>query len=153
MDEIIRDIELFLRRADFAVRVEGREVLSELSVTPPQFTALQFIVKEKDNPISIGDLSRSMGLAFSTVTDLIDRMEKLGFVERRKDERDRRVIRIYPLEKGIDVLDQVVNHRVSFVEDVIDGHYTDEEKERLQSELKKLSELLRESKNKLEKKN
>ncbi len=153
MDEIIRDIELFLRRADFAVRVEGRKVLSEISVTPPQFSALQFIVKEKDNPISIGDLSRSMGLAFSTVTDLIDRMEKLGFVERRKDEHDRRVIRIYPLEKGINVLDQVVAHRVNFVESVIDGHYTDEEKEHLQRELQKLSELLRESKNKLEKKN
>lgn len=153
MDEIIRDIELFLRRADFEVRVEGRKILSEISVTPPQFAALQFIVKEKDNPISIGDLSRSMGLAFSTVTDLIDRMEKLGFVERRKDEHDRRVIRIYPLEKGIDVLDQVVAHRVSFVEGVIDGHYTDEEKEHVRNELKKLSELLRESKNKLEKKN
>lgn len=147
MDEIIRDIELFLRRADFAVRVEGRKILSEISVTPPQFVALQFIVKEKEDPISIGDLSRSMGLAFSTVTDLIDRMEKLGFVERRKDEKDRRVIRIYPLDKGIDVLDQVIAHRVSFVEDVIDGHYTDEEKEHVRAELQKLSELLRESKN------
>ena len=116
-------------------------------MTPPQFVALQFIVKEKEDPISIGDLSRSMGLAFSTVTDLIDRMEKLGFVERRKDEKDRRVIRIYPLDKGIDVLDQVIAHRVSFVEDVIDGHYTDEEKEHVRAELQKLSELLRESKN------
>ena len=94
MNDTIRDIELFLRRADFAVRVEGRKVLSSLGVTPPQFTALQFIVKYKDNPISIGDLSRSMGLAFSTVTDLIDRMEKLGFVERKKDEKDKRVIRL-----------------------------------------------------------
>lgn len=153
MDDIIRDIELFLRRADFAVKVEGRTVLSSLGVTPPQFSALQFIVKYKDDPISIGDLSRSMGLAFSTVTDLIDRMEKLGFVQRQKDEKDKRVIRISPLEKGIHVLDEVVDHRVQFVESVIDGQYTDEEKERLQSELKKLSELLRESKNKLEKKN
>lgn len=153
MNDTIRDIELFLRRADFAVRVEGRKVLSSLGVTPPQFSALQFIVKYKDNPISIGDLSRSMGLAFSTVTDLIDRMEKLGFVERKKDEKDKRVIRISPLEKGVHILDEVVDHRVNFVDSVIDGHYTDEEKKHVRDELKKLSELLKENKDILEKKN
>ena len=152
MKDITRDIELFLRRADFAVRIEGRKVLSDLAVTPPQFTALQFIVKEKNNPISIGELSRSMCLAFSTVTDLIDRMEKLGYVERQKDEKDKRVIRIVPLEKGEAVLDQVVDHRVDFVESVIEGHYTKEEKETLREELKKLSELLKESKEKKENK-
>ena len=42
MNDTIRDIELFLRRADFAVRVEGRKVLSSLGVTPPQFTAVSY---------------------------------------------------------------------------------------------------------------
>ncbi len=114
MNDTIRDIELFLRRADFAVRVEGRKVLSSLGVTPPQFTALQFIVKYKDN---------------------------------------KRVIRISPLEKGIHILDKVVDHRVNFVDSVIEGHYTDEEKKHVRDELKKLSELLKENKGILEKKN
>lgn len=100
MNDTIRDIELFLRRADFAVRVEGRKVLSSLGVTPPQFAALQFIVKYKDNPISIGDLSRSMGLAFSTVTDLIDRMEKLGFVERKKMKKTKELYASRLLKKA-----------------------------------------------------
>lgn len=146
MNDIIRDIELFLRRADFTVRVEGRKVLSSISVTPPQFSALQFIVKYKDDPISIGDLSRSMGLAFSTVTDLVDRMETLEFVARRKDEKDKRVIRVVPLEKGIAVLDEVVDHRVNFMNEVLNKNYSDSEKELLRKELKKLSELLRENK-------
>lgn len=146
MNDIIRDIELFLRRADFTVRVEGRKVLSSISVTPPQFSALQFIVKYKDDPISIGDLSRSMGLAFSTVTDLVDRMETLEFVARRKDEKDKRVIRVVPLEKGIAVLDKVVDHRVNFMNEVLNKNYSDSEIELLRKELKKLSELLRENK-------
>lgn len=146
MNDIIRDIELFLRRADFTVRVEGRKVLSSISVTPPQFSALQFIVKYKDDPISIGDLSRSMGLAFSTVTDLVDRMETLEFVARRKDEKDKRVIRVVPLEKGIAVLDEVVDHRVNFMNEVLNKNYSDSEKEMLRKELKKLSELLRKNK-------
>ena len=146
MNDIIRDIELFLRRADFTVRVEGRKVLSSISVTPPQFSALQFIVKYKDDPISIGDLSRSMGLAFSTVTDLVDRMETLEFVARRKDEKDKRVIRVVPLEKGIAVLDEVVDHRVNFMNEVLNKNYSDSEIELLRKELKKLSELLRENK-------
>lgn len=146
MNDVVSDIELFLRRADFLVRVEGRKVLSGVSVTPPQFAALQFIVKYKDNPISIGDLSRSMGLAFSTVTDLIDRMENLEYVQRRKDEKDRRVIRIVPLEKGIAVLDEVIAHRVNFMDEVLSKTYTDADKEKLRDELKKLSELLKENK-------
>lgn len=146
MEKIIRDIELFLRRADFTVRVEGRKVLSSLAVTPPQFSALQFVVKYKDDPISIGELSRSMGLAFSTVTDLVDRMETLGYVARRKDDKDKRVIRIIPLEKGISVLDEVVDYRVQFLDDILSKTYSDDDKKRLYEELKKLSELLRENK-------
>lgn len=146
MEEIIRDIELFLRRSDFAVRVEGRKVLSLLSVTPPQFSALQVVVKNKKEPISIGELSRSMGLAFSTVTDLVDRMENLGFVKRRRDDKDRRVIRIDPLDKGIEVMDKVVNHRVDFLGDIIKENYNENDMKRLRDELKKLSELLKENK-------
>lgn len=146
MNDVVREIELFLRRADFVVRVEGRKVLSSVSVTPPQFAALQFVVKNKENPISIGELSRSMGLAFSTVTDLVDRMEALEYVQRRRDEKDKRVIRIVPLEKGISVLDEVVDHRVVFVNNVIKENYNDQEMIRLRDELKKLSEILRENK-------
>ncbi len=50
------------------------EFLSNYTITPPQFVALQWLFEHGD--MTIGDLSNKMFLAFSTTTDLVDRMEK-----------------------------------------------------------------------------
>jgi MarR family transcriptional regulator, organic hydroperoxide resistance regulator len=45
--------------------------------------------------ISIKDLSACMGLAQSTLSGIVDRLEKKQLVERRTDEEDKRVTRVY----------------------------------------------------------
>ena len=51
--------------------------------------------------MTIGELSKSMALACSTITDLIDRMEKAGLVVRKKDEKDKRVVRIEVMSRDM----------------------------------------------------
>ena len=75
---------------------KGVEFLSNYTITPPQFIALQWLFEHGD--MTIGDLSNKMFLAFSTTTDLVDRMEKNHLVKRVRDEQDRRVVRIHLLE-------------------------------------------------------
>ena len=95
--ELVAEIEGLLREISVVVKRKGREILNEFPITPPQFTALLWLNDEGD--MTIGDLSQKMYLACSTMTDLVDRMEKNGLVERVRDDRDRRVVRIRSSEE------------------------------------------------------
>ena len=94
-EKVIAAIEKDLRYIAGLVKQKGREILSHYTVTPPQFVALQWLSEEGD--MTIGELSTKMYLAFSTTTDLVDRMEKTKLVQRVRDEQDRRVVRIHLL--------------------------------------------------------
>ncbi|OMF38489.1 MarR family transcriptional regulator [Paenibacillus sp. FSL H8-0548] len=53
------------------------------------------ILREK-GPITAGELSKLTGLATGSVTALIDRLEKIGYVRRQNDPKDRRKVIIVP---------------------------------------------------------
>jgi DNA-binding MarR family transcriptional regulator len=50
----------------------------------------------RSDGISLKDLSQAVSLAHSTVSGIVDRLEKRGMIERRTDETDGRISRIYP---------------------------------------------------------
>lgn len=81
-DEVV-EIEQLLRKVAGVVRRRGRMLLEKYSVTPPQFDALMILKNEGE--LTIGDLSNRLYLAYSTTTDLVDRLERLGYVARRRD--------------------------------------------------------------------
>ena len=113
IDKYISGIEKYLRRIDYTIRVEGRKIINELNITIPQFTALQILIHNGD--LSIGELSQKMGLACSTITDLIDRMEKSDLVSRKKDQRDKRVVIVEALPKGHEILEKVLDKRRIYI--------------------------------------
>ncbi|WP_028550266.1 MarR family winged helix-turn-helix transcriptional regulator [Paenibacillus sp. UNC451MF] len=59
------------------------------------------ILHEK-GPITAGELSKLTGLATGSITALIDRLEKNGFVRRQHDPNDRRKVIIVPLYENIE---------------------------------------------------
>lgn len=109
----ITDIEKFLRRIDYNIRIEGRKIIGELDITVPQFTALQTLIH--NGSMTIGQLSQKMALACSTITDLIDRMEKSELVIRKKDENDKRIVIVEVLPKGYDILEKVLEKRRNYL--------------------------------------
>ncbi|AEF94799.1 regulatory protein MarR [Desulfotomaculum nigrificans CO-1-SRB] len=61
-------------------------------LTVPQLHLMQELLQ---NPgITLGDLSARLGLAKSTVSGIVDRLEKQGKVVRRRNENDRRIVHI-----------------------------------------------------------
>lgn len=135
----VTEIERYLRRVDWIIRKKGREILSDINITDPQFVALQHIVNNKQ--ITIGELSQKMSLACSTITDLIDRMEKNQLVVRAKDEMDKRVVRLKALPKGRDIVAQVLEKRRDFLSGKLSG-LNDSDKEVLLKSLKYLFEAM-----------
>ncbi len=131
----IASIEKHLRKVDYIIRLKGREILNDFNITIPQFSALQILIYNGE--LTIGELSQKMALACSTITDLVDRMEKNQLVVRKKDEKDKRVVRIEVLPKGHDIVKKVLEKRVKFLDSkMVD--LTEEEKVSLSKGLESL---------------
>jgi len=116
-DDIIIELEQELRHLCTVIKKKGREILTDFEITPPQFEALQYLINEEN--ITIGELSNKMFLACSTITDLIDRMEKNELVKRVRDEKDRRVVRIIVLEKGHEIINEVLHVRRNYLGSIL----------------------------------
>ncbi|PLR77722.1 MarR family transcriptional regulator [Bacillus sp. V3-13] len=138
---IVADIEKDLRYIAGIIKQKGREILSNYTITPPQFVALQWLFEDGD--MTIGELSNKMYLAFSTTTDLVDRMEKNKLVMRVKDPNDRRVVRIHLLEEGKRVIDEVIKKRQAYLQEVL-RNFSGEEVLLLKKNLTKLHQDMRE---------
>ena len=122
--ENIVEIEHVLRKMSGIIKRKGREILNDFPITPPQFVALQWLNEEGD--MTIGELSTKMFLAFSTTTDLIDRMEKNHLVERIRDQKDRRVVQIHLLEKGKKLINEVLDTRRKYLAEILEDMSTED---------------------------
>ncbi|RKQ38022.1 MarR family winged helix-turn-helix transcriptional regulator [Oceanobacillus halophilus] len=109
------------------IKQNGRKILNNYPITPPQFVALQWLLEEGD--LTIGELSNKINLAFSTTTDLVDRMERNELVERIKDLKDRRVVRIHLLEKGKIIIHEVIEKRQDFLGEVLENFSVNDKEE------------------------
>lgn len=113
----VEELERLLRRISSIIKRRGRDILTDFKITPPQFNAL--LVLRKNGEMTIGELGEKMYLACSTATDLVDRMERNGLVSRVRDTKDRRVIRVRVLEKGNQMVDEVMTARINYLEGVL----------------------------------
>lgn len=72
--------------------------LREERITFSQYNVL--LALSREGPMQMNKLSENMLVAPANVTGLVDRMEKKGYVRRRKGKKDRRLYVIEATEKG-----------------------------------------------------
>lgn len=113
----VADVEKELRYIAGIIKQRGRVILNHYPITAPQFVALQWLMDKGE--MTIGELSNSIHLACSTTTDLVDRMEKNELVERVRDPKDRRVVRIQVLERGEQIIHEVIEKRQEYLQNVL----------------------------------
>lgn len=135
--EAILEIEQTLRQLTLVLMQQNRELLQQFKITPAQFKALQWLYEEGE--LTIGDLSGKMVLACSTTTDLIDRMERQGLVERIRDASDRRVVRVVLLDKGRRLFEDILQAKRRLLQRILQP-YPPEAVERLNLFLRQLLE-------------
>lgn len=74
----------------------------------------------EEKGVKISNISNRMKVASPTVTQQITNLEKNGFVQRKMDPKDRRVVRIEFTEKGEAVLRKVKDHVYDFLKGLVD---------------------------------
>jgi DNA-binding MarR family transcriptional regulator len=83
------------------------EYLQEQDISPPRYMALQIL--ELHPGITITTLAHQLKLTLGSASQLIDRLENDGLVIRQEASNDRRIRRIFLLEKGKGILHAVQN--------------------------------------------
>lgn len=81
--------------------------LSSFGVTPVQFYVLSALWE--NDGVKFKDLARSLNMDGSTLTGILDRMERLDYVERRDDPEDRRSLLIFLKEKAKERRSEIVS--------------------------------------------
>lgn len=100
--------------------------VTDLELTAAQGHIMGFIT-HRANPPCAKDIEEAFQLSHATVSGLLSRLEKKGFIEFRPDENDRRCKRIYLLEKGRK-LDEAVNNSIVATENRLVQGFTEDEK-------------------------
>ena len=87
-----------------ALRVPLQSEITRGGLTPPQMAVMRTVVRSAG--ISLKELSRVVSLAHSTVSGIVDRLERKGLLERRADPADGRATRIHPSAVVRDFVDE-----------------------------------------------
>lgn len=88
-----------VKKLHFLMEQTVNRQLLELDLTTAQGHVIGYLTHAAEPPCA-RDLETTYGLSHATVSGILSRMEGKGFIEIRPDPRDRRVKRIYLLEKG-----------------------------------------------------
>lgn len=75
-------------------------------LTGPQLMVLEALVD--CNGLTVKELSKNIGLTHSTVSGIIDRLEKQSLVERKTDKSDRRFTCIYISKQVKDYIEKLI---------------------------------------------
>jgi DNA-binding MarR family transcriptional regulator len=86
------EIDRDLRAVRQILRQPLEAEIARGGLTGPQQSAMHVLVKA--NGLSLKDLSKELGLAHSTVSGIVDRLQKQGLVERQADEADLRLSKL-----------------------------------------------------------
>jgi len=99
--------------------------LEAMDLTSAQGHIMGFLAHREEPPCP-RDIEEAFHLSHPTVSGLLSRLEKKGFLEMRTDEKDRRCKRIYVLPKGTECNDSM-HQAMTNIEDQLVSGFTEEE--------------------------
>ena len=109
--------------------------LASMDLTASQGRILGYIARKETAPCS-RDIEEAFHLSHPTVSGVLARLEKKGFIEFRPDENDRRCKRIYMMEKGMECTETMYRTIMENEEKMVRG-FTAEETELFRSFLER----------------
>lgn len=120
--------------------LKTHELLERLGLYPGQPRVLHALWRK--NGLSQKEIGKQLNIKPSTVTVMINRMEKAGLVKRVQDKEDLRVSKIYLEEKAIELKDEIKQVSKNINDETFAG-FSEEEKDIINNFLNRMSENLK----------
>ena len=90
-------------------RQRAEELLTEIGLHTGQEMLLHGLWEKEG--VTQTELAEYVMIQPATVTNMLQRLEREGFVERRPDNEDQRISRVYMTEKGRDIIEEGVQEK------------------------------------------
>ena len=123
--DLAAHLDALLQKLSSITHKQKNQFADELGISRQQFEVL-CIVYEK-GMITMGELCREISSACSTATDLADKLERAGYVERVREKRDRRVVRLHILPEGEKLVKVAHEKRVALLNEVLESFVSSRE--------------------------
>ena len=114
-----RRLPPLLRQSWYGLNQAFRRRIAHLGLTPDQFTVMRSLLEGDPVGMTQRQVTEAMSSDPNTVASLLERMEKAGFLERKRHEKDRRAHRILSLEKGIQTYERAREIAVKLQSEVL----------------------------------
>ena len=139
-----QEIMEVMKAAQKAIRARLLQQLLPHHLTVTQHKTLQHLWwHSRDGGLSIGELSEHLGLACSTVSGIVDRLERDGWVLRNRQAPDRRTVKVQLTPKSVELFEQTKEESERFWLATV-GRLDAEEQAALVHSLRRLREVMEE---------
>lgn len=135
--EILKDIRKILR----AVHLESKRLQREYGVSIPQLLCLNYLQANKNHAATHKELTKVLDLNPSTVTGILERLEKKSLLKKIPSDTDRRTAIIRLTTKGEEILGDIPPLFHDRLQRQLDG-LSDSRRRQLSESLKLLVDLL-----------
>lgn len=98
-----RAFEVAAREHSTATVLFHAAIADSLGLGPTDIKSLDFI--QRSGKLTAGELGKLTGLRSASVTALIDRLERKGFIKRSRDDADRRKVILTPVSNALRTID------------------------------------------------
>lgn len=92
--------------------------VAEYGLTAPQFGILEAL--HHLGPLPLGELAEKLLVTGGNVTYVMDRLERLGLVERCRNEADRRVVTAHLTAKGRELVTEVFPGHATYITELLE---------------------------------
>ena len=98
LDQVLTSLRRVIRATD----LHSKHLAKISGLTAPQILLLQAI--RKFEGAAIGQLANEVSLSQATVTSILDRLEKKGYLERERSTVDKRKVHVQLTKRGFEIL-------------------------------------------------
>lgn len=130
----LRALTIFLRASGSVSNMLKKDMQS-YGLNPTEFTVMEVLYSKGEQPIQI--IGNKVLLASSSITYVIDQLEKKDLVERKVNEQDRRVTLVSLTRQGQDLMEDIFPQHTDIISDLY-SDLSDEELLQLSETLKKV---------------
>jgi DNA-binding MarR family transcriptional regulator len=109
----MQEFDNLLQRIVLQLNQHVRCFLSKKGLSLSRYWVIKNL--SSDQPLTMGDLQKNLGLSSATLTGLVDGLVEAGLVYRRRDDNDRRVVFLTLTPAGVALQGEIHQHRTELL--------------------------------------
>ena len=130
----LKALTIFLRASGSVTNMLKKDMQS-YGLNPTEFSVMEVLYSKGEQPIQI--IGNKVLLASSSITYVIDQLEKKKFVERKTNEKDRRVTLVLLTQQGHEIMENIFPQHTDVINELY-SELSDADLSQLSESLKKV---------------